>query len=99
MQKIITIIRNKYILSLSFFIIWFSFFDRNDIVSQINLTKELWKLEDEKIYFLNQIKDDKTAMYELQHNPQTLEKFAREKYYMKKDNEEIFVIVKPDDKE
>lgn len=95
MQKFLSFIKNKYLISLVAFIIWLSFFDRYDIVSQIRLTQQLHKMEDEKIYFLNQIRDDKMAMYELMHNPQTLEKFAREKYLMKKDHEEIFVIVPP----
>jgi cell division protein FtsB len=93
MKKFLSVIKNKYVISLTAFIVWLSFFDRYDITSQIHLTQELHSMEDEKAYFLNQINDDKTAMYELMHDPKTLEKFAREKYLMKKDDEEIFVIV------
>lgn len=93
MRKFLSFVKNKYLISLLAFIIWLSFFDRYDIVSQVHLTQQLHKMEDEKLYFLNQIKDDKMAMFELMHDPKTLEKFARERYLMKKDNEEIFVIV------
>lgn len=93
MKRVLSIIKNKYVISLTAFIVWLSFFDRYDIASQIQLTQELHQMEDEKLYFLNQIKEDKMAMFELMHDPKTLEKFAREKYLMKKDNEEIFVIV------
>ena len=95
MKRFLSIIKNKYLISLTAFIVWLSFFDHNDIASQFHLTQELHKMEDEKIYFLNQITYDELAMYELMHDPKTLEKFAREKYLMKKDNEEIFVIVPP----
>ncbi|OFY98969.1 MAG: hypothetical protein A3K10_03190 [Bacteroidetes bacterium RIFCSPLOWO2_12_FULL_31_6] len=95
MQLFLSFIKNKYLISLLAFAVWLTFFDRNDVFSQLHLTQERQKLEDEKKYFLTQIKDDKLAMYELMHDPKTLEKFAREKYLMKKDNEEIFVIVPP----
>ena len=93
MKKFLSVIKNKYLISLTAFIVWMAFFDHYDIVSQIKLTQELHKMEDAKQYFQDQIKDDQLAMYELMHDPNTLEKFAREKYFMKKDNEEIFVIV------
>jgi cell division protein DivIC len=53
----------------------------------------LQKLEEEKKFFIEEIKKDNEELNDLKTNPKTLEKFAREKYLMKKDNEEIFVIV------
>jgi hypothetical protein len=51
-------------------------------------------LRDKKAYYLNEIEKDRKATYELNTNMKTLEKFAREKYLLKKDNEDIFLIVK-----
>ena len=70
-----------------------AFFDKNDIFSQLELTKKLSVLNEEKKYYLNEIEYNKTDLKELRTNPKNLEKFAREKYLMKKDNEDIFVIV------
>ena len=74
------------------------FFDKNDIVSQIDLTKKLHALEEEKKYFIDEIAQSKSDMTELVTNPKNLERFAREKYLMKKDNEDIFVIVEEKNK-
>lgn len=92
-QRIPTPLRNKYILTTLVFIIWLLFFDRHDIISQLKLRKELQKLEEKKAFYLNEIEKDSKSLNELLTNPKTLEKFAREKYLMKKDNEDIFVIV------
>ncbi len=92
-QRIPPLLRNKYVLTTLGFIIWLLFFDRHDIISQFKLRKELHKLEEEKAYYVKEIEKDSKNLNELLTNPKTLEKFAREKYLMKKDNEDIFVIV------
>ncbi len=68
--------------------------DKNNIITQYNLRHELNDLKDKKEYYLKEIEKDKQATYELKTNISTLEKFAREKYLLKKDNEDIFLIVK-----
>lgn len=73
---------------------WIAFFDKNDFMSQYELRKKLQQLRTEQQYYLDEIVKSKNDMNELRTNPSNLEKFAREKYLMKKDNEEIFVIVK-----
>lgn len=92
-QRIPSPLRNKYVLTTLGFIIWLLFFDRHDIISQLKLRKELQKLEEEKTFYLKEIEKDSKNLNELLTDPKTLEKFAREKYLMKKDNEDIFVIV------
>ncbi|MFN7014307.1 MAG: FtsB family cell division protein [Bacteroidia bacterium] len=92
-QRIPPPLRNKYVLTTLGFIIWLLFFDRHDIISQIKLRRELHKLEEEKAFYVKEIEKDSKNLNELLTNPKTLEKFAREKYLMKKDNEDIFVIV------
>jgi len=70
------------------------FFDRNNLISQFELRSKLNQLKEDKQYYIEEIKKDRKDMLELLSNPKNLEKFAREKYLMKKDNEDIFLIVK-----
>lgn len=92
-KKIPSFFKNKFIITAFAFVMWLMFFDRNDIISQYKMRAELEKLEEEKEFFIEEIKKDNENLKDLITNPKTLEKFAREKYLMKKDDEEIFVIV------
>ena len=85
--------KNKYFLASIAFIVWLSFFDQYNLVFQYKLRSELSKLEDNKNYYLEEIKKNKDDLTSLMTNPKNLEKFAREKYLMKSDNEDLFVIV------
>ncbi len=97
MKKNLKYIKNKYIITTTAFFVWLLFFDRNDVVSQVELTQKLNELNKEKQYYVEEISKNRQDMMELKTNPKNLEKFAREKYLMKKDNEEIFVIVEEED--
>ncbi len=92
-KKILPYIKNKYIITFVAFVVWIAFFDKNDLLSQRDLKNEVHKLETEKSWYLSEVKKNQSDMKELQTNPLTLEKFAREKYMMKRDNEDVFVIV------
>ena len=70
------------------------FFDRNDIISQYEYRVEVNKLQEEKDFYVDQTAMVKKDLKELDSNLNTAEKFAREKYFMKKANEDVFVIVK-----
>jgi cell division protein FtsB len=94
LKKIPAKFKNKFTITTLVFVVWILFFDKNDLLSQIKIRNELQKLEEEQKFFLEEIKKDREKLLELQTNYHTLEKFAREKYLMKRDNEEIFVIVK-----
>jgi len=85
--------KNRYFLAASIFLIWIAFFDQNNLITQIQYRMELNKLEEEREFYQGEIKQIRADLKELKTNPKTLEKFAREKYLMKKDEEEIFVIV------
>jgi cell division protein DivIC len=74
-------------------VVWIIFFDKNDLLTQLEFSKELKGLESEKQYFLSEIKSNKSKLVELQTNNENLEKFAREQYLMRKDGEEVFVVV------
>lgn len=86
-------LKNKYAITLIAFVIWMLFFDPNDFFSQVELRSELTKLEQNKVYYQKEIEATNKSLQELLSNDEKLEKFAREKYYMKKENEEIFVFV------
>ncbi|MCH8318011.1 MAG: septum formation initiator family protein [Bacteroidetes bacterium] len=75
------------------FLIWMLFFDANDFISQYRLKSKLNNLKDQKQYYIKKIEEVKKDREELLNNPELLEKFAREKYLMKKKGEDVFVIV------
>ena len=89
--KFFKIISNLYILISVVFFIWIFFIDSNSILVNIKLNKEISELKERKDILENQIQMDKKIISNLQ-NPDSLEKYAREKLYMKKENEEIFII-------
>jgi cell division protein FtsB len=86
-------LRNKFVLTGIAFVIWLAFFDRNDLYSQYTFRKQLHKLEVDKEYYVKGIEQNKKDMEELMSDPGHLEKYARERYLMKRDNEEIFLIL------
>lgn len=68
------------------------FFDRNDVFTQMQRRSELNELKQSKTYFEKQIAENKKFSNDLQFNAQAIEKYAREKYLMKRDNEDLFII-------
>jgi len=93
-RKIFSVVANKYLLTVIGLAVWLTFFDRNDIFTQYDLKQQVLKLEKERNYYLQQIIDNNQAIDELHTNQKSIEKFARETYLMKRDNEDVFVIVK-----
>ena len=70
------------------------FFDKNDLVSQYEYRQQVNTLKEERDFYTKETETVSKDLDELTSNPQKLEKFAREKYLMKKENEDVFVIVK-----
>lgn len=93
-KKVLKVVKNKYLLTLLGLAVWLTFFDRNDIFTQYSLRQEVVKLEQERDYYLSEISSNKKSIRELQTNDKSLERFARETYLMKRDNEDVFVIVR-----
>jgi cell division protein DivIC len=86
-------LKNKYVLTILFFAVWILFIDDRDfITTHFRHVKELHKLEARKLYFEDQILTVRKELDQLKSNPATLEKYAREKYMMKRDNEDLFVV-------
>lgn len=83
--------KNIYILILIVFVVWMIFFDSNSWFIHNELNNDINDLEAEKEYYRKEIEKDKKALKELS-TEHGLEKFAREEYYMKRENEEIFII-------
>jgi cell division protein DivIC len=86
-------LKNKYFLTTVVFIVWILFFDTRDfITSHFRERAELVKLEKSKQYYEQQIAVTQKELDQLKTNPALLEKYAREKYLMKRDNEDLFLI-------
>jgi cell division protein FtsB len=96
MKRILAVVKNKFFLVAVAFLVWMTFFDKNDILSQYQYRQQVHKLKQERDFYKAQTEKVSKDLDELTSNPQKLEKFAREKYLMKKDNEDVFVIVKED---
>lgn len=92
-EKILPKLKNKYVIALLAFFIWMLFFDRNDIITRIRLQRQLARLKKEKEFYRKEIIKIEETNRQLFSSEETLEKFAREKYLMKRDDEEVFLIV------
>jgi cell division protein FtsB len=84
---------NKYILTLIAFGIWVIFFSSNNMLSQRKLRKQLKEQKTERDYYLREIEINKRNIYLLDNDLEHLERIAREKFLMKRDNEDIFIFV------
>ena len=93
MKRLIDLLKNKFFLVTLAFLVWMIFFDRNDLFSQYEYRRQVNKLKAERDFYKAQTDEVNKELNELTSNPKQLEKFAREKYLMKKDNEDVFVIV------
>ncbi|MEO8711048.1 MAG: septum formation initiator family protein [Parafilimonas sp.] len=91
-MNIINFFRNKYIIALTAFIVLMLFIDHNDIFVQIERKKQLNDLLSSKHFYEQQIEQTKKNLADLQNSPAALEKYAREKFLLKRDNEDLFVM-------
>lgn len=85
--------RNKYFLIASVFVAWMVFFDKHDVVTQWQLQQTLNNIEQDKEYYKNKIKEAHHDQVDIQNNK---EKFAREKYFLQKSEEDVFIMIDPD---
>ncbi|HEX8021577.1 FtsB family cell division protein [Mucilaginibacter sp.] len=98
MKRLIDLFKNKFFLVTMAFVVWMIFFDRNDLFSQYQYHQQVKKLRLERDFYKAQTDQVTKELKELTTNPQQMEKFAREKYLMKKANEDVYVVV-PETKE
>jgi len=85
-------LRNKFFLVFTAFTVWMLFFDERDVFTMRHHRQELRELQQSRKYYTDQINKEKTELENLKNNPATLEKYAREKYYMKRHNEDLFLV-------
>jgi cell division protein FtsB len=86
-----------YLIALAGFAVWMLFFDEKDYFTQQKRKKELQKLEQKIEYYKTEIAETRKQVNALDKDPAMLEKYAREKYFMKRDNEDVYIIELPND--
>ena len=91
-MRIIPFLKNKFILTLVVFVVWMVFFDQNNLVSRVHNNRKIAELEQQKEFYIAEIARSQRLLNELKGDNESLEKFAREQYLMKKDNEDIYII-------
>lgn len=91
-KKLPPFLRSFYFITGVSFLIWMIFIDSNDLITRYKLGAKLNALQDEKEYYEEKIVDVEKDRKELMTNKELLEKFAREKYLMKKEAEDVFII-------
>jgi cell division protein DivIC len=91
-KRLPPLLRNFYVITGFSFLIWMIFLDSNDLISRFRMGAKLRSLENEREYYREKISEVEKDRQELTTNKELLEKFAREKYLMKKPTEDIFII-------
>lgn len=89
--RYIRIVKNPFFLITIGFIVWIVFFDSYSLIEHHAIDQEIDKMEGRQEYFQSEIDKDKQAIKNLKDGD-AIEKYAREKYYMKRDSEDIFII-------
>ncbi len=95
MKKILT---NKYFIALAVFFALLLFSKSSGIFRLISQFKEIKQLKEQKSYYDKEIENTKKLIKSLEYDTAVLEKYAREKYFMKKDNEDVFVIIRDENR-
>jgi cell division protein DivIC len=94
-EKIPPSFRNKYLLTTLIFLLWILLLDSNNLISRVRDMRELRSLRNDKQYYTNKIDVDKRKLKELKTDNKNLEKFAREQYHMKKADEDLYIVLTP----
>ncbi|TAD84980.1 MAG: septum formation initiator family protein [Bacteroidetes bacterium] len=91
-QSVIKILTNRYLLALAALAVWMLFFDEKNYFAQRKRQAELDDLTQKISHYQAQLELTNEQLKSLDSSPAALEKFVREKYFMKRSNEEVFVI-------
>ena len=91
--KIFRILVNKYTITLVVFAVWMVFFDSSSILNRMRYREKLNSLKQEKHFYLEEIKKDSVLSQKLLSDSSEIEKFARENYLMKKDKEDVYLVI------
>ena len=90
-------LRNKYLILLLLFIFWIVFLDDYNLINQNKMKNNVDDLKEQKEFYISEIKSDSTELSKLKNDSEEQERFAREKFLMKKDNEDVFIIRENED--
>ena len=93
MERLLSVIRNKYLIASAAFVVWMLFFDRNDVATQYNYYSQLKELRAQKEFYTTEIDRVTKTLHDINSDPKALQRIAREKYKMKRENEDVFVII------
>ena len=94
-EKVPPFLRNKYLLTLIIFIVWIALLDSNNLIARYKEMRNLKKLKSDREYYVRRIEEDKRKLHELKTDNRNLEKYAREQYRMKKSDEDLYIILTP----
>lgn len=89
--------KNRYVITVLIFLVWIILLDPNNLISRAREIRNLNRLEREKEYYLGRIEEDRRKLNELRTSNENLEKYAREQYRMKRPDEDLFIIVTPEE--
>jgi len=93
LRFIFRILINKFFLTTVAFVAWMVFFDSNNLLTRNRLQEKLDGLNLEKQFYLQEIKKDSILTNQIMNDTTQLEKFARERYLMKKEKEDLFLVI------
>ena len=96
-DKIPPWLRNKYILTILIFVLWLLLFDANNLLDRWRDMRLFKTLEKDREYYNSRVEEDRRKLEELRTSDENLEKYAREQYRMKKPDEDIYIIVTPEE--
>ena len=94
-KRLFQILKNKYFIVIVAFIFFFTFIDENGLLTSVRLQKQLVQLKEKEIHYLSEIERDSIGAAHLNNDIDRIEKYGREIYYMKRSNEDIFLISRP----
>jgi len=86
-------LKNKYLIAGTLFLVWMLFFDPKDLGNVISKKSKYNELQNSEKHLADKINETKQELSQLKNSAQTIEKYAREKYLMKKDNEDLFIVL------
>ena len=93
-QTLKKVLLNKYFITIVAFAVWMIFFDSNSLKRQKLLNQQISQINAMKAYYQQEIAKNQQAIHDLRTDQESIEKFAREKYLMKCDSEDVYIVVR-----
>lgn len=98
MKKLLKILKkialNRYFLAITAFVVWMTFFDTNSFKRQRLLNARISEIREMNAFYTSEIEKNNKAIDDLISDPEAIEKYGREKYLMKRDSEEIYIVAR-----